>query len=215
MNLEILYPGRLSEDRKLLIYTGAPLPADTEISGPPLVVLEVSSTATDGAFFAYLEDVAPDGRVTYLDEGELRAANRSGTHGGTYASRCKAKASSSSRHDAQPLSPGEPAELEFCMWPTSVLLRKGHQIRVAIAGADANTFQRYPPAGDVTWTVYRQKALASYVDLPIATALVLQREPLFLSMFLLKYRSRQFCGTGHSAATFFDAQHTSLCYISR
>jgi len=26
--------------------------------------------------FAYLEDVAPNGQVTYLDEGELRAVNR-------------------------------------------------------------------------------------------------------------------------------------------
>jgi hypothetical protein len=38
------------------------------------VVLEVASTATDGTFFAYLEDVAPDGHLAYLDEGELRAA---------------------------------------------------------------------------------------------------------------------------------------------
>jgi predicted acyl esterase len=43
-------------------------------------------------------------------------------------------APSKSRHDAQPLVPGKPAELKFCTWPTSVLLRKGHQIRVAIAG---------------------------------------------------------------------------------
>ena len=76
LNLDILYPDRSSEDGKLLVYTGAPLATDVEISGSPVVVLEVASTATDGAFFAYLEDVAPDGHVTYLDEGELRAINR-------------------------------------------------------------------------------------------------------------------------------------------
>jgi predicted acyl esterase len=32
-----------------------------EVSGSPMVVLEVASTAKDGAFFAYLEDVAPNG----------------------------------------------------------------------------------------------------------------------------------------------------------
>ena len=76
LDLNILYPDRSGEDNKLIVYTGAPLATDVEISGSPAVVLEVASTATDGAFFAYLEDVAPDGRVTYMDEGELRAVNR-------------------------------------------------------------------------------------------------------------------------------------------
>jgi hypothetical protein len=165
--LDILYPDRSSEDGKLLVYTGSPLDTDVEISGSPVVGLEVSSTATDGAFFAYLEDVGPDGHVTYLDEGELRAINRKQTaiHERPYNSPCPA--SDSSRHNAQPLVPGEPAELKICMWPTSILLRKGHQIRIALAGADAGTFRRYPPVGDVTWTVYRQSGLGSYLELPL------------------------------------------------
>ena len=167
LNLDILYPDRSSEDGKLLVYTGAPLATDVEISGSPVVVLKVASTVTDGAFFAYLEDIAPDGRVTYLDEGELRAINRKqmDPHKRPYNS--PGSASSSSRRDAQPLVPGEPAELKIGMWPTSILLRKGHQIRIALAGADAGTFRRYPPVGDVTWTVFRQSTLASYVELPM------------------------------------------------
>ena len=167
LNLDILYPDRSSEDGKLLVYTGAPLATDAEISGSPVVVLKVASTVTDGAFFAYLEDVAPDGHVTYLDEGELRAINRKqmDTHKRPY--NAPGSASSSSHLDAQPLVPGEPADLKIGMWPTSILLRKGHQIRIALAGADAGTFRRYPPVGDVTWTVFRQSALASYVELPM------------------------------------------------
>jgi uncharacterized protein len=167
LDLDILYPDRSGEDSKLLVYTGAPLPTDVEISGSPVVVLQVASTVTDGAFFAYLEDVAPDGRVTYLDEGELRAINRKqmDTHELQYNS--PGRVSSSSRHNTQPLIPGKPAELKIGMWPTSILLRKGHQIRIAIAGADAVNFRRYPPAGDVTWTVYRQSGLGSYAELPM------------------------------------------------
>jgi predicted acyl esterase len=30
------------------------------------------------------------------------------------------------------------------MYPTSVLLQKGHRIRVALAGAAATLFERYP-----------------------------------------------------------------------
>jgi uncharacterized protein len=167
LNLDILYPDRSSEDGKLLVYTGTPLATDVQISGSPVVVLKVASTVTDGAFFAYLEDIAPDGRVTYLDEGELRAINRKqmDSHKRPYNS--PGSASSSSRRDAQPLVPGELAELKIGMWPTSILLRQGHQIRIALAGADARTFRRYPPVGDVTWTVFRQSTLASYVELPM------------------------------------------------
>jgi putative CocE/NonD family hydrolase len=167
LGLDILYPDRSGEDSKLIVYTGAPLATDVEVSGSPVVVLEVASTETDGAFFAYLEDVAPDGLVTYLDEGELRAVNRKpmDRHERPYNSPCSA--SDRSRRNAQPLVPGEPAELKICMWPTSVLLRKGHQIRVALAGADADTFSRYPRVGDVTWTVYRQSGLGSYLEIPM------------------------------------------------
>jgi predicted acyl esterase len=43
-----------------------------------------------------------------------------------------AVASRNSRQNARPLIPGKPAELQICMWPTSILLRKGHQIRIAL-----------------------------------------------------------------------------------
>jgi putative CocE/NonD family hydrolase len=167
LGLDILYPDRSREDGKLLVYTGGPLVTDVEITGSPYLVLEVASTATDGAFFGYLEDVAPDGRVTYLDEGEVRAVNRRviDAHDRPYNS--PDRAASSSREDAKPMVPGRPVELQIPMWPTSVLLRKDHRIRVALAGADADTFRRYPPGGDVTWTVYRQRTLASFVELPM------------------------------------------------
>jgi putative CocE/NonD family hydrolase len=167
LNLDILYPDRSGEDSKLLTYTGDPLPTDVEITGSPVAVLEVASTATDGAFFAYLEDVAPNGHVTYLDEGELRAVSRKQMDIRERQYDSPGLAPNNSRHSSQPLVPAKPAELKIGMWPTSVLLRKGHQIRVALAGADAGLFRRYPPVGDVTWTVYRQGGLGSYVELPM------------------------------------------------
>jgi uncharacterized protein len=167
LGLDIFYPDRSLEDSKLLVYTGAPLATDVEISGSPVVVLEVSSTATDGAFFAYLEDVAPDGHTTYLDEGELRAIDRRPMEAYERPYSSPGTATSRTRHHAQTLVPGQPSELKICMWPTSIVLRKGHQIRLALAGADDGNFRRYPPAGNVTWTVYRQRRLASYVELPM------------------------------------------------
>ena len=58
------------------------------------------------------------------------------------------------RADAEELVPGEVAELTFDLWATSVLIRAGHRIRVAIAGADDGLFARYPRDGSVpviTW----------------------------------------------------------------
>ena len=55
------------------------------------------------------------------------------------------------------------------MYPTSVLLRKGHRIRVALAGADASLFERYPAEGTPKLTVYREAQRASYLDLPVKT----------------------------------------------
>lgn len=159
LNLDILYPDRSSEDKKLLVYTGAPLASDVEISGSPVVVLEVASTAGRRVFCLFGR-CAPDGHVNYLDEGELRAVNRKQMDTNERPYDLLGPASNNSRRDAQPLVPGKPAELKFSMWPTSILLRKGHQIRVALAGADAGVFRRYPSAGDVTWTVYRQSTLA-------------------------------------------------------
>ena len=63
-------------DRKLLVYTGAPLTHDVEMTGQPVISLHVASTHTDGNFFVYVEDVAPTGKVTYVTEGELRALHR-------------------------------------------------------------------------------------------------------------------------------------------
>jgi putative CocE/NonD family hydrolase len=72
----ITYSNRAFVDSRLLSYTGPVLQEALEVTGTPLLNLYVSSTASDGAFHAYLEDLAPDGRVTYLTEGLLRAIQR-------------------------------------------------------------------------------------------------------------------------------------------
>lgn len=162
------YGDRADADRRLLVYTGLPLAHDLEITGQPVVTLRVTSTHTDGNFFVYLEDVAPDGRVTYLTEGELRALHRKLSHRlppyrTTYPYR------TFSRGDAALLTPGQPTTLTFQLMATSVLLRAGHRIRVAIAGADHGTFMRIPAAaqGDVTITVSRGGPDGSFIELPV------------------------------------------------
>ena len=66
-----------------------------------------------------------------------------------------------------PMVPHEISEVTFGLLPTSVLIRKNHQIRIAIGCADKDTFERYPKKGVPTITVARSKNYASFIDLPI------------------------------------------------
>ncbi len=160
----VIYRDRRAADRKLLCYTSAPLEADLEVTGHPAVTLFVSSTSTDGEFFAYLEDVNPKGRVTYVSEGELRAIHRKLSTAPPY--RQLGPYHSFKRSDASPLVRGEVAELTFEILPTSYLFKHGHSIRLALAGADKDHFAVLP-GPPPTWWVHRDSVHVSRLSLPI------------------------------------------------
>ena len=164
---DVVYPDRSEEDRKLLTYTSDPMSSDVEITGHPLVTLFVDSGTPDAAFIVYLEIVAPNGRVTYVTEGQLRGVMRAVTEAEPLY-RKYGPHRSELRDDALPLVPGEIAEIRFDLWATSVLVREGHRIRIAVGGADADTFLRYPRDGSVPqWAVHRSPLHASRIDLPM------------------------------------------------
>jgi putative CocE/NonD family hydrolase len=163
---DVVYPDRAKEDKKLLAYTSPPLETDIEITGNPVVTLYVASTADDGAFHVYLEDVAPDGRVTYLTEGMLRAVHRR-VSDKEPPYRVQGPYHSFERADALPLVPGEVAEISFNLYTTSVLIKKGHRLRVAVAGHDASVFARYPAEGTPLLTMQRNSHYPSYIELPM------------------------------------------------
>lgn len=164
---DVVYPDRAKDDQKLLTFTGSPLESDLEITGTPVLTLEMASTTSDGAVHAYLEDVSPAGRVTYVDEGILRLIHRKEVDPQSLPYEPLGPAHSYYRKDAEPLQPGKAEEIRFSLYPTSVLLRKGHRIRLALAGADASLFQRYPAQGTPTWTLYREAQRASFLELPV------------------------------------------------
>jgi putative CocE/NonD family hydrolase len=163
---EVIYPDRAEEDKKLLTYTGAPLEADVEITGHPVVSLFVTSTHTDGAFFVYLEAIDENGKVTYLTEGQLRALHRRISNAPN-PTKLPAPYHSFLKQDAAPLKPGEVAELRFHLQPISVLIKKGHRLRVAIAGHDKDTFIRTPLEGTPTISMQRNPRALSRIELPI------------------------------------------------
>ena len=161
------YPDRAERDERLLHYTSPPLARDTEVTGHPVVTLHVASSASDGAFFVYLEDVAPDGSVVYVTEGMLRALHR--RYAPAAGDPLGVPRRSFKREDAEPLVPGEVAELGFDLLPTSYVFAAGHAIRIALAGGDADHFARIPAEGTPVWRVQRSPSAPSSIVLPVVT----------------------------------------------
>jgi putative CocE/NonD family hydrolase len=148
------YPDRAARDAHLLHYDSPPLPIATEVTGQPRVILHVAwLDATDAQLFAYLEDVAPDGRVAHVTEGMLRALHR-------------APARTFLRADAAPLIPGAVTELACDLLPVSHLFAAGHRIRLALAFADADSFA---PTTAATLDLHRSAPHPTRLDHPRVT----------------------------------------------
>lgn len=162
------YPDRRTRDRRLLVYQSAPLDRAAEVTGHPILTLFLRSSAEDGQFFAYLEDVSPGGEVRYVTEGLCRALHRPAPpdepppyrlpEGVPYRSLTRAH--------ARPLVPGEITEITFDLMPVSHLFAAGHAIRLAVAGADRDNFEPVPDEPPEI-EVLRAGAHASRLVLPL------------------------------------------------
>jgi len=162
----IQYPDRNTRDARLLTYTSQPLPEPLEITGHPIITLYLRSSETDAQIFVYLEDLSPDGAVHYITEGLFRASARQIswdqppyqiTHGPYHTFK---------RADVLPLEPGEIAEITFDLLPVSHQFKKGHSIRVAIAGADADNFELFPKTPPIL-EFQRKPPYPSHILLPV------------------------------------------------
>jgi putative CocE/NonD family hydrolase len=167
MGNPVYYGDRRDEDKKLLTYTSAPLTEDLEVTGSPTVTLYVSSTHEDGAFYVYLEDVGPDGRVSYLTEGLLRAIHRKTADPGTAPYVPLGFYHTFRKADALPLIPGEMAEIAITLLPVSTVFKMGHSIRIAFAGHDDSLKDKYPKEGVPVLTLERNSTYPSQVILPV------------------------------------------------
>jgi putative CocE/NonD family hydrolase len=157
-------------DSKGLTYTSPPLAEDMEVTGHPVAYLWASSTSRDGDFHAFLEEVDGEtGRSHFVTNGMIRASNRKvstqfpWTDMGIPYHRCYDV-------DAEPLKPGEAAELAFDFYPTSYIFRRGNRIRVTITGANAPIYAGIVEDPAPTISIYRDAARASYIELPVIPA---------------------------------------------
>jgi len=178
---------RTKKGLKCLTYTSQPLKSDLEVTGHPVVHMWVSSTAADGDFYVYLEDVDEKGEAYYVTDKMLRANF-------SKLIRNEDILPQGSEIDVLPELPwhgfkksdyvdgnlggGKKAKLVIDLMPTSWVFKEGHRIRISLAGADWPTFQLHPalsPKNDPsdpanitpTITVYRNAIYPSHIVLPV------------------------------------------------
>jgi putative CocE/NonD family hydrolase len=139
----------------VLVYTSPPLGEDVEVTGPVSATLYVTTSAPATDFTAKLVDVHPDGTSYNVTDGILRRGY-----------------SPSPRPDANSAT-----AIEIAMWPTSMVFRQGHRIRLQVAGSNFPRFDRHsntevPPATATTTivatqAVYHGEQTPSRIVLPI------------------------------------------------
>ncbi len=165
MQSQISYEDRAAAN--VLAYTTAPLTSATRVTGSAVVTFQLESSHADAAVYAYLEDVAPDGRVSYVSEGILRLHHRA-EQSGAAVRPVTAPGRSYEQAAGSPMTVGVREQVRMVLAPTSVMFAAGHRIRLSVAGHDASVFQRIPAEGTPTLLVHRGGTAASLVKLPIA-----------------------------------------------
>jgi putative CocE/NonD family hydrolase len=150
-----------------LLHETAPTTHALELTGTVTASLWISADREDANVFAMLQDVAPDGTVTYVTDGRIRASWRA-EHQLPWpgADRTWHRGHAA---DTQPLVPGEPVRVRFDFFPTSYVVAKGHRLRLAIASSIGATYDAPPLAEGqpITVTVHSGPEHPSALTLPL------------------------------------------------
>jgi putative CocE/NonD family hydrolase len=167
--------GLLHNTRKVLTFTSEPFEEETEVTGPVVLNLWASSSATDTQFIVKLFDVPPLSAelvqaVQTLDvavpsqlitEGWLRASHRA-----LDETRSTTASPYHTHVDPEPLVAGEIYEFNIEIWPTCWVLRKGHRLRLDLAALD-QAGQYYLGQLRASDTFYHDAEHPSHLLLPI------------------------------------------------
>jgi hypothetical protein len=112
----------------VLVYSTELLTEDTEVTGPISVVLQVTTSAPNTDFTAKLVDVHADGKAYNVTDGILRRAYPAG------------------------MAESRPEEITIELWPTSMLFRRGHRMRLEVSSSNYPHYDRNPNTGRETAT---------------------------------------------------------------
>lgn len=158
-------PLPLSARNDVVVFQSEPLQQDTEVTGEIEVKIWASSSAVDTDFTAKLIDVYPasadwpGGFDLNIGDGIVRARFRN------------------SLAKEELMEPGKVYPLTIKLYPTSNVFKKGHRIRVDIAGSNFPRFDVNPNTGEplaqnrrqvvATNTIYHDISHPSQIVLPV------------------------------------------------
>ena len=156
-----------------------PLPADLEVTGPLAANIWVASATEDMDLFLTLRNIDPDGNEVMetgqqgtpvpVAKGWLRVSHRELDPDLTLPYRPY------HRHRRRLyLEPGEVVEVQVEIWPTSMVFKKGHRIRLDVQprdGVGSQSYMHYHADYNTgTNTVYAGGDKPSYLLLPVIPA---------------------------------------------
>ncbi len=158
-------------DSKGLTFTSQPFFPMYEnlLAGCVSVDLWVTSTARDGDFIAYLEEVLADGTSHFIKDGVIRASHRTAGKNEAWEAMGATWHTSMTEDVERCLAEGmdEPVHLQFAIEPIVYQFRKGSRLRLTITCADTHTYQ-HPmyEEGLPTITLYQGGEHASFISVP-------------------------------------------------
>jgi len=126
----------LSERKDIVVYRTPPLEGDIEVTGPLVVKLWASSDGRDTDFTVKLIDVYPPspdfpkGVDLNIADGIVRARYRNNLDHEEF------------------LEPGKPYEFTIEMYPTSLVFKRGHRIRLDVSSSNFPRFDVNPNTGE-------------------------------------------------------------------
>ena len=142
-NVEDYYPDWQARSASMLHLQSAPLAKATEITGHAAAHLKLTCSESDAALFVYLSEVEADGKVRYITEGMLRLLHRAEIEPPPEYRTCWPY-HPCSRAAARLMSIGAAEDVSIALLPVSWTLAAGSQLRISIAGADAEHYPQVP-----------------------------------------------------------------------
>ncbi|NUP06816.1 MAG: CocE/NonD family hydrolase [Polyangiaceae bacterium] len=132
------YPDFGERIKGQVTFASAPFDGGCVVTGHPIVRV-FARAQSDFGLMAYLADVSPDNRWTYVSEGQLRALHRAETTPERgYVPLTPYH--SFDAGDGKPIVPGETMELSFGLLPTSYWFRPGHRAALVLTLGDCDHF---------------------------------------------------------------------------
>jgi putative CocE/NonD family hydrolase len=148
----VAYGKAIQQMSALPAFATVPLETAIEITGQPVLRLNLECSQADPTVFAYLIALDPQGNPTVLTEGQLRLIHRK-------LNKSEQTLHTYTRADAAPVPSGKPIEADITLLPMSAVLPKGYRLQLLLASNDTSTFASAPQYGGTVFA-------SSQIDLP-------------------------------------------------